>query len=62
MGYNKKNDAVWGAAKRQTWEKLKTLKEAMRESASKSKKEKSKMSHHDTKKKPKKPKPKPKKG
>ena len=57
--YNTKNDDVWAAAKRQTWEKLRTLREVIAENA---KKENAKMAHHDKKKpKKKRPKPKPKK-
>jgi len=64
--YDKKNDDVWAAAKRQTWEKLRTLRKVIAESAAKSEKEEAKKtSHHDKKKswkrKPK-PKPKPKNG
>jgi hypothetical protein len=62
MGYDKKSEDMWTAAKRQTWEKLRTLREVIAESAAKSKKEEAKkMSHHD-KKKPEnnKPNPKPK--
>ena len=68
MRYNKKDEDTWAAAKRQTWEKLRTLRKVIAESSAKRKaEEESKMSHHDKKKpkknKPKpKPKPKPKKG
>jgi len=63
MGYNKKNNDTWAAAKRQTWEKLRTLRKVIAESSAKAKEEElKKMSHHDKKKPKPKPKPKPKKG